>query len=929
MAHEHVSAFGTCQAGNRPTDTSVPQGSAYASWNETAADYPDDRCVHQLFEEQVERTPESSALSFGRDAISFRDLNKRANRLAHYLRACGVARETLVAIAMERSIDMVVSVLGILKAGGAYIPIDPGYPRSYQEFMLSDSGANLVLTRYGAMPNLPPTATPIFVDTDRDCMEQHSDVNPSSVTMPDDMAYVIYTSGSTGRSKGVVGIHRGAVNRFAWMWDVYPFAAGEVCCQKTSLNFVDSVAEIFVPMLQGVPTVIVPDGVVKDPAALVSLLSAEHVTRIVLVPSLLRAILNLPADLLGQVTALRFWCSSGEVLAPDLVLRFRERLGDAVLVNIYGSTEVSADVTCFDTRSWRTDRETVPIGRPIANSRIHILDGQNEPVAVGEVGEIHVGGVGLARGYWNQPELTAERFVPAMFGAYEDRLFKTGDLGRYLPDGNIEYVGRMDHQVKIRGYRVELQQIERVLLLHPAVREAVMVARPNSATDGRLIAYVVAQEETSITPTILRRFCQDRLPDFMVPAAFVLLDAMPLTPNGKVNRRALPTVESAGAGFVDKAILEPCTRKDDQLAKIWRDVLGIERIDVNESFFDLGGDSLLAVRLCLQIENELGRRVPISALAEQFTIADMARALEQEDAGRKWSPLVALQPQGTSPPLFLVHGIGGEVLNLTGLAGHFAPDRPVYGIRVQRIEAREEPIITVERRAEDYIHAMRQVTPVGPYYLGGFSAGGVIALEMAQQLREQGEEVALLVIIDGEAPGAATGASRLTLQAIRAQLRNLATWVNDHDVSSTPPRELIRWLSSQLRLARAKLLALLPSYAAQRPDLRGELLGVWFFPEEHRDFVLRLCESLAKYQARPYPGPITLIRARSQTLWTYVEHDLGWNAIAQGGLDIRVVRGSHGNILTQPRVREMAAHLSASIEAAARRMIAAACQRQP
>jgi amino acid adenylation domain-containing protein len=723
-------------------------------FGDTAADCPDDRCIHQLFEEQAERTPSSPAVHHESESISYRELNRRANQLAHHLRAQGVTRETIVAIAMERSIEMIVCMLGILKAGAAYVPIDPGYPRSHQNFMLADSGARLILTRHGVIPALPPTTTPIFLDADRKAIEEHSDTNPPCITATGDMAYVIYTSGSTGRSKGVIGIHRGAVNRFAWMWKAYPFEAGEVCSQKTSLNFVDSVAEIFVPLLQGVPTVIVPDAVVKDPLALVHLLAAERVTRIVLVPSLLRAILSIPGDLHRQLATVRLWCSSGEALATDLVLRFHERLTDAVLLNIYGSSEVSADVTWFDTSSLSADSGTVPIGRPIANSQIHILNTHHEPVPVGVVGELYVGGVGLARGYWNQPELTRERFVPdTVSGVSDGRLFKTGDIGRYRADGNIEYLGRMDHQVKIRGYRVELEQVESVLLQHCGVREAVVLAQPHSAADTRLVAFVVAGESALVTPTMLRGFCQDRLPDFMVPAAFVLLDSLPLTPSGKVNRRALPTGESARVGVVDDALVEPQTKTEQQLATIWCDVLGMEEVSVNDSFFDVGGDSLLAVRVCLQIESELGRRVPISALAEEFTIARMARMLEWEGGWREWSPLVALQPDGAKPPFFLVHGIGGEVLSFTSLARQLAPDRPIYGIRAQRSDAIDDPLSSVERMAAYYIHAIRQVAPIGPYSIGGYSAGGAIALEIAHQLREQGEEVALLVVMTARRQG--------------------------------------------------------------------------------------------------------------------------------------------------------------------------------
>ena len=428
-------------------------------WNATEADYPE-RCLScmSLFEEQVE-TPDAAAVVFGKERLTYRELNARANKLAHYLQSQGVVAESRVGIWMERSLDMMVALLGTLKAGGAYVPLDPSYPQERLAFMLEDAQAPVLLTMEKFLEDLPAYAGHVVcMDKDFEAIAGGSEENPISDITADSAAYVIYTSGSTGTPKGVIGLHRGVVNRLSWMWRVYPFKDGEVCCQKTYLSFVDSVWEIFGPLLKGVPTVIIPEEVVKDPHLLVDNLAAAHVSRIVLVPSLLRVLLDSFGDLQKRLFDLKIWVSSGEEISVELAQRFGQVMPEAKLINLYGSSEVSADVSCYEVADGRLDR-CIPIGRPIDNASIYILDSHLRPVPIGVPGELYIGGVGLARGYLNQPDLTAERFIPSPFGQ-EEVLFKTGDLGRYLPDGNIEYLGRRDHQVKVRGFRIELGEIE-------------------------------------------------------------------------------------------------------------------------------------------------------------------------------------------------------------------------------------------------------------------------------------------------------------------------------------------------------------------------------------------------------------------------------------------------------------------------------------
>jgi amino acid adenylation domain-containing protein len=465
------------------------------AWNDTRSAFSRDACVHHLFEAQADRTPDAVAFSCGSQQLGYQELNVRANRLAHHLQAIGVGPETPVAIAMDRSPEMMVSLLGILKAGGAYVPLDPAYPAERLAFMIRETQAPVLLTekrlrhRFGHHD-----AVTICVDDEPEGMSRGNADNPDSGTTASSLLYIMYTSGSTGIPKGVLGEHRAAVNRFEWMSQAYPFQPDEVCCQKTALSFVDSVWEIFGPLLNGVHNVILPDDLVKDSYALVGALAEQGVTRIVLVPSLLSVILSSGLDLRTELRRLKYWITSGEALPIELLQQFRDLLPEVVLLNLYGSSEVAGDATWFDTREEQSS-SSVSIGRPIANTSVYVLDRHLQPVPVGVPGELYVGGQSVARGYLRRPELNAQRFIPDPFGGEPGaRLYKTGDLARYRANGALEFLGRADHQLKIRGFRVEPGEIEAALRQHPRVREAVVVPKAGGDGDPQLVAYVVQDD---------------------------------------------------------------------------------------------------------------------------------------------------------------------------------------------------------------------------------------------------------------------------------------------------------------------------------------------------------------------------------------------------------------------------------------------------
>ncbi|MBD2002953.1 MULTISPECIES: non-ribosomal peptide synthetase [Cyanophyceae] len=592
----------------------VERDQLLVEWNRTQTDYPK-QCIHELFEAQVERSPDTVAVCQDQQ-LTYQELNQRANQLAHHLRSLGVSTEVQVGIYVERSLSMVVGLLGILKAGGAYVPLDPAYPQERLNFILQDCQVSVLLTTQHLVERLPQHEMQV-VCIDAWDYSQHSKENPVSKTTADNLAYVIYTSGSTGMPKGVLGLHRGAVNRFHWMWETYPFMPGEVCCQKTSLSFVDSVWEIFGPLLQGVRTVIIPDRVIKDPQQFIETLERDRITRIVLVPSLLRVLLDTDSNI-QRLPKLKFWVVSGEALSVDLWQRFRENLPESILLNLYGSSEVSADVTCCTNQ-----QSSLSIGRPIANTQVYLLDAHLQPVPIGVPGELYIGGAGLARGYLNRPDLTAEKFILHSFtDEPKTRLYKTGDIARYLPNGDIEYIGRSDHQVKIRGFRIELGEIEVALRQHPMVKEAVVLVKEDKPGDKYLVACVVPTEET---PTIscLRRFL--KLPEYMIPATFAMLSELPRTPNGKVDRQALQALETRRqhSDFVAAR-----TYLEEIVAGIWAKILGLEQVGIYDNFFELGGHSLLATQVVSQLRQVLEIELPVRCLFESPTVSELSHRIE-------------------------------------------------------------------------------------------------------------------------------------------------------------------------------------------------------------------------------------------------------------------------------------------------------------
>lgn len=593
--------------------------------NATKKEYPGRKSVHQLIEEQVERTPEQVALVSADQQLSYRELNVRANQLAHHLRSLGVGPEVFVAVYMERSVEMVVALLAVLKAGGAYVPLDTMYPYDRLSFMIADAQVSVLLTQESMMARLPEhQAKVIYVDSEWSSVATESSANPAHNVHADNAAYVIYTSGSTGTPKGVIVPHKGLVNYLNWCTEAYKVADGGGAPVHSPLGFDLTITSIFSPLLAGKSLFLIPEEDGID-GLTTALRNGRDFSLLKVTTSHLEVLNQMLTgdEIRGRVKAL---IVGGEALSGESVAFWREHSPETRVINEYGPTETVVGCCVFEVPQGNSKSGPVPIGRPIANTNIYLLDKKLRPVPVGVSGEIYIGGDGLARGYLAQPEITAERFIPNPFSESGERIYRTGDMARYRDDGEIEYLGRVDHQVKIRGFRVELGEIEAVLRQHPQINEVVVMVREEVVGDRRIVAYVVSPDSEDLSLNDIRRFMRDQLPEYMMPSSIVTLSSLPLTPNGKVDREALPAPGLGRAGM-EVAFVAPRNVLEEAVARIWAETIGIELLGVHDNFFELGGHSLLATQVISRIREEFEVELPVRMMFEGMTVAEMATAI--------------------------------------------------------------------------------------------------------------------------------------------------------------------------------------------------------------------------------------------------------------------------------------------------------------
>jgi amino acid adenylation domain-containing protein len=876
-------------------------------------DYPVDRSVVDLFRQHAECSPDAIAVVFENQSLTYSELNIRANRLAHFLRRAKVSADVCVGLLLDRSVEMLVALLGILKAGGAYVPLDPTQPKARLLFQLEETQAPVLVTRKKWLSEVAGYAgRTVCLDRDRSLLECEDISNPNWTTGPDDLAYVIFTSGTSGTPKGTMIQHSSLTNYLCWFNETVGKEVRRLPV-VTGLWFDMSLKQVLAPLLRGEAVCILPEQVVSEPAALLQACARFPRVGLNVVPSLWRIILD-EIESSGGAENLAYIIFGGEKLSADLVARTFAALPQVKIWNLYGPTEATSNAS-----GGRVfPEEPVTIGSSIANVRIHILDSKLQLVPIGVPGELYIGGAGVARGYLNRPQLTEEKFIENPFGTNsQDRLYKTGDRARFISDGRIEYLGRADSQVKIRGYRVEPDEIEAVLNKHPQVNKCVVLAQEGQRGEKRLVAYVVLSQEVETIISDLRRWVKQQLPDYMIPSSFVVIDELPLTNNGKLDRRSLPAPD--GKEFRENAFLAPRNTLELLLTKTWERVLEIQPIGVKDNFFDLGGNSFSAVRLFAQIAKVYGKQLPLATLFQAPTIEQLASLLSEEKWSPSWSSLVAIQPGGSRPPLFCLHLAPGHVLFYRDLALRLGLDQPVYGFQPQGLDGSKPYHTRIEEMAGHYIKEMRALQPEGPYYLGGSSSGGLIAFEMAQQLHAQGQQVAVLALFDTYAPGFRDQSSQAGsfhyqahrfMQRVNLHLGNLLLLESDGKIKYAREKAALvrRRLKSTIKKAiESRIKKVAPKWSQSNGNAE---------PAAGQKRVDAAIKALREYVPEVYPGHVTLFRATKQPAGYNNDRDLGWVKLAAGGIAIHEIPGYHGSIVMEPRVRVLAERLQACLRRA-------------
>ena len=848
-------------------------------WNQNVRDYPRDKCLHELVEAQAELISEKFAVAQSERQLSYREFNEQANQLAHYLRSLGVGNHTKVGICLRPELEFPVAVLAVMKAGAACVPLDPNYPQERLAYMLQDAQARVLITQEGMLQTeVPAGCQTLILSRLTKVLSTQPRANPDSEARPNHTAYVIYTSGSTGKPRGVLLSHAGLVNYLTATSEMCGVGQSDRMLQFCSVSFDIAIEEMF--------TIWVGGGTLVLRTAEMSLAIPEFLAW---VEKQKITILDLPtaywhewvhnfAELQQPVPpSVRLVIVGGEKASAKSFATWSNTVrGRVRWVNTYGPTEASICVTAFEPKFGAADAipENLPIGRPVANCRIFLLDQRLNPVPVGVPGELYIGGVCVAQGYHNRPELTAEKFIPDPFSDDSGaRLYKTGDMARYLPSGEIEFLGRRDDQVKIRGFRVELGEIEAALAKHPHISEVAVVAREDVPGNKVLVAYLVPARNSRPTPIELRHYLQQALPDYMVPSTFVLMQAMPLTPNGKINRRGLPVPE---VEVHSDAVVPATDPFQSQLVRIWEEVLGRRPIGIRDNFFELGGHSLLAARLMHRIGQTLNKTVPLAMLLEAPTIERLADTLGQDGWSHHWSSLVPLQPTGSHSPFFCIHGVGGNVVGFHELAQHMKPDYPLYGLQSQGLDGKNSCHTRIEDMAAHYLEEIHTIQAKGPYHLGGFSLGGLVAYEMACQLVARGEEVGLLVLFDTYASNVKS-ANESLLDLLRhptwAQLRQL-------------PQVLRKKVRRTFRM--------------------------WRLPQALKNVMNTNARAAEQYCLRPYSGKATLLRA-GDTWRASEDPRAGWGELV-GALETIEIPGGHMDILREPHVNRVAESLKRCID---------------
>jgi len=847
-------------------------------WNDTKSDYPRHTCIHEIFESWSEQSPEAVAASFERE-LRYHELNYSANQLAHYLRSVGIGRNKLVGICMERRSWMIIGMIGILKAGGAYVVLDPTYPKERLSSMAEDADLSIILAVSSVKNILNGLKIEVLcLDEYLPLLPRGQEGNLENINSPEDLAYVIYTSGSTGTPKGVTVSHR-AVIRLVCKSNYINISPADRIAQISNISFDASTFEIWGALLNGAGVVGIDRDVSIIPRELARYLKEKQITVMFLTTALFNLFARTVPHALQYLHTVLFGGEAVDIECVRLVLR-NGRPGR--LLHVYGPTENTTFSTWYEIHSVSDESLTIPIGRPVANTTCYVLSRAHAFVPIGGVGELFLGGDGLSKGYLKSPDLNKSKFIPHPCSSVPpyDRLYKTGDLVRIRSDGNLEFVGRIDSQIKIRGFRVEPSEIEATLRKYQGIRDAAVVSRKDDTGNNCLIAYIVPKQESSFHRDRVCKFLQTKLPSFMIPSAFIPIESIPLTPNGKIDYQSLP--EPVQKKEKEIPLLFNPSKLEQLLIRIWEDLLHIHPIAPTENFFDLGGHSLMIIQVLSQIEKELGIKIPPSVLFQAPTIEQLALVINTYKQSGAECSLVPIRPNGSRPPLFCLPPIRDSVLLYQHLVKYLDPDQPVYGL-----EGSDGVLnCSLKEMASQYINEIRKKIPEGPFLLIGFSSGGYMAFEMARQLRTMNLEVPLLAILDTACLGyAKETAKRWELTLMGKFLRNFPSWLYYY---------FPFWLNYYWKIATNKLKKAFNHKSSKTPALLEEEI-------DHSHEVINL---LSNYVPQKYPGSITFYRAKAQGLFPSYP-DKGWGNFADC-LNIVTIPGNHTSIMKEPHVRILA-----------------------
>jgi amino acid adenylation domain-containing protein len=882
------------------------------------------RSVHGLFEDQARRTPNSVAIRCGDETLTYSQLDARANQLAWHLRNLGVESGTLVGVCVPRSIEMAIAILGILKAGGAWLPLDQRYPSDRQSLVLEDAGVSVLVTEQSIARTLPRhAATTVLLDRDSMSIASRDASDLPNPTEAGNLAYIMYTSGSMGRPKGVMITHANVCHYVNAMHERLAITERDVYLHTASMAFSSSVRQLILPLTSGARVVVAKPEQMQEPLSLFSMIRDQQVTVLDFIPSYWRicidALARTDSTRRSEMLAnkVRLIATASEPLLPDLPRRWRALGHGAQLINMFGLTETTGIVTTYTIPAdCDSETATVPIGYPLGGTRVHLFDEFQNEVPVGSVGELFVAGPSVGLGYLNQPEQTAERFVSDPLRAPVDGcLFRTGDMARFGADGSLEFLGRVDDQIKISGVRIELAEVEAALRAHPAIEEVAVIARGDDPSDRRAVAYVAPAPGATLAVDGMRTFLRARLPEPMIPSGFVIIESLPRLPNGKLDRDALP-VPTKARPELSRSVVPPRTATERRLVEIWEAVLAIVGIGITDNFFDLGGNSLAGLYMLARVHEVFGKHLPATAVLQAQTIEEMAKLVEEDPVSR--SALIPLQAYGSKPPFFWIHG---ELSNAS-LPRYLGPDQPLYALVHQSQDGNPARFTTVEEIAGHYLEEVRTIQPSGPYLIGGFCFGALVAFEIAHQLRAQGEKIRLLVLME---PSPLRNRSSSPVSR-RAAVTGRPSWQRRIRNSGLRHLQNLRQIHRRDRLHYVwvrtveRLSALINGITS--PPARALKRAVcWAYhsvgvpvPYSFRSsYILGVYRrATQRYAVRTYPGSVSLFVPRDAP-----ENSISyWKGLATGTIEIHEIPDGHEAILKEPLVQVWAETLKACLNTA-------------